>query len=337
MAIVTKAGSKTKPREVIERAKAEGVEVVDVRFIDLPGTWQHFSLPIGELEEDSFTDGLGFDGSSIRGFQSIDESDMLLMPDPDSATIDPCLSHKTLFLICDVVDPISREPYSRDARFIAKKAEEHLRRSGIADVSYWGPEAEFYLFNSMRFDQNAHSGYYYIDSEEGIWNSGKNSEPNLAFRPRHKEGYFPVPPTDKLQDLRSEIMLKLLEAGVRVEVQHHEVGTAGQAEIDMRYDTLTKMGDKTMVYKYVIKNIAAQHGYVATFMPKPLFQDNGSGMHVHQSLWKDGENLFADSSGYAGLSQLAIYYIGGLLKHAPALLALCAPTTNSYRRLVPGY
>src|SRR5437660_1718037 len=285
MAIETRSGSKTSPREVIERAKAEGVEVVDVRFIDLPGTWQHFSLPLGELEEDSFTGGLGFDGSSIRGFQSIDESDMLLIPDPDSATIDPVLSHKTLFLICDVVDPITRQPYSRDARFIAKKAEEHLRRTGIADVSYWGPEAEFYLFNSLRFDQNAHSGYYYIDSEEGIWNSGKNSEPNLAFRPRHKEGYFPVPPTDKLQDLRSEIMLKLIEAGVRVEVQHHEVGTAGQAEIDMRFDSLTKMGDKMMVYKYVIKNIAAQHGYVATFMPKPLFQDNGSGMHLRQSPW----------------------------------------------------
>src|SRR5215831_10361293 len=319
------------------RAKAEGVEVVDVRFVDLPGTWQHFSLPLGELDVDSFTDGLGFDGSSIRGFQAIDESDMLLMPDPDSATIDPVLSHKTLFLICDVVDPITREPYTRDARFIAKKAEDYLTKSGIATVSYWGPEAEFYLFNSLRFDQNAHSGYYYIDSEEGIWNSGRNSEPNMAFRPRHKEGYFPVPPTDKLQDLRSEIMLKLIEAGVQVEVQHHEVGTAGQAEIDMRFDSLTKMGDKMMVYKYVIKNVAAQHGYVATFMPKPLFMDNGSGMHVHQSLWKDGANLFADKTGYAGLSQAAVYYIGGLLKHAAALLAICAPTTNSYRRLVPGY
>jgi len=337
MAIQTKSGTKTSPKEVIERAKAEGVEVVDVRFIDLPGTWQHFSVPIGELEVDSFTDGLGFDGSSIRGFQAINESDMLLMPDPDSATIDPVLTHKTLFLICDIVDPITREPYSRDARFIAKKAEEYLKKSGIADISYWGPEAEFYIFNSLRFDQNAHSGYYHIDSEEGIWNSGKNSEPNLAFRPRHKEGYFPVPPVDKFQDLRSEIMLKLIEAGVHVEVQHHEVGTAGQAEIDMRYDTLTTMGDKMMVFKYVIKNVAAQHGYVATFMPKPLFQDNGSGMHVHQSLWKDGQNLFADKAGYAGLSEMAVHYIGGLLKHAPALLAICAPTTNSYRRLVPGY
>ena len=323
--------------DVSKMIKDNDVKLIDFKFTDLLGTWQHFTTTLTEYNEEIFTDGLGFDGSSIRGFQAIDESDMLLIPDPDSATIDPVLEHKTLFLICDVVDPISREPYSRDARFIAKKAEEHLRRSGIADVSYWGPEAEFYLFNSLRFDQNAHSGYYYIDSEEGIWNSGKNSEPNMAFRPRHKEGYFPVPPTDKLQDLRSEIMLKLIEAGVRVEVQHHEVGTAGQAEIDMRFQTLTKMADQMMVYKYIIKNVCQQRGYVATFMPKPLFQDNGSGMHVHQSLWKDGENLFADGKGYAGLSQTAVYYIGGLLKHAAALLAICAPTTNSYRRLVPGY
>src|SRR5437870_1878657 len=304
MAVETKAVSKTSPREVLERAKAEGVEVVDVRFVDLPGTWQHFSLPLGELDIDSFKDGLGFDGSSIRGFQSIDESDMLLMPDPESATIDPVLSHKTLFLICDVVDPISREPYTRDARFIAKKAEEHLRKSGIADISYWGPEAEFYLFNSLRFDQNAFSGYYHIDSEEGIWNSGKNSEANLAFRPRHKEGYFPVPPTDKLQDLRSEIMLKLVESGVRVEIQHHEVGTAGQAEIDMGYAPLKRMADNMQIYKYIIKNHCASRGFVATFMPKPLFQDNGSGMHVHQSLWKTGQPLFW-GNGYGNISDLA--------------------------------
>ena len=337
MGIATTTVSSTKPAEVLEQARRAGVQVVDVRFIDLPGTWQHFSLPIGELEESSFTEGLGFDGSSIRGFQAINESDMLLIPDPETATLDPCLRIPTLYLVCDVIDPITREPYSRDARFVAKKAEEHLRKTGIADVSYWGPEAEFYIFNSLRFDQNAFSGYYFIDSEEGIWNSGSNGTANLANRPRYKEGYFPVPPVDKLQDLRSEIMLKLIEAGVPVEVQHHEVGTAGQAEIDMRFDTLTAMGDKMMKYKYIIKNVAAQAGYVATFMPKPLFQDNGSGMHVHQSLWKDGENLFASSKGYAGLSQEAIWYIGGLLKHAPALLAFCAPTTNSYRRLVPGY
>ena len=338
MAITTEKVSSTRPAEVIERARRAGVQVVDVRFVDLPGTWQHFSIPIGELEESSFSDGLGFDGSSIRGFQTIDESDMLLLPDPETATVDPVLRVPTLYLICDIVDPITRKPYSRDARFVAKKAEEYLRKSGIADVSYWGPEAEFYIFSSLRFDQNMFSGYYFIDSDEGIWNTGSNgASPNLAYRPRAKEGYFPAPPTDKLQDLRSEMMLKLIEAGVPVEVQHHEVGTAGQAEIDMRFDSLTNMGDKTLVYKYVIKNIAAQNGYVVTFMPKPLFQDNGSGMHVHQSLWKNGENLFADKGGYAGLSQAAIHYIGGLLKHAPALLAFCAPTTNSYRRLVPGY
>src|SRR5437868_3605645 len=333
----SKSGSKTSPREVLERAKAEGVEVVDVRFIDLPGTWQHFSLPLGELDVDSFKEGLGFDGSSIRGFQSIDESDMLLMPDPDSATIDPVLSHKTLFLICDVVDPISREPYSRDARFIAKKAEEHLRRSGIADVSYWGPEAEFYLFNSLRFDQNAHSGYYYIDSEEGIWNSGSNGVANLGHRPRHKEGYFPVPPADRLQELRSQTVLKMIEAGIDVEVHHHEVGTAGQTEIDIRFGGLVETADKVLTYKYIAKNVAFANGYVATFMPKPMYGDNGSGMHTHQSLWSDGRNLFYDADGYALLSDAARHYIGGLLAHAPAVLAFAAPTTNSYRRLVPGY
>ena len=335
MAVEIKSGAT--PATVLELARQAGVQVVDVRFIDLPGTWQHFTVPLGEFEESTFSEGMGFDGSSIRGFQAINESDMLLIPDPESATIDPVLRVPTMFLICNVVDPITREPYSRDPRHIAQKAEEYLRRTGIADVAYFGPEAEFYIFNSLRFDQDSHSGYYHIDSEEGIWNSGTNGTANLAYRPRYKEGYFPVPPTDKFQDLRSEIMLKLIEAGVPVEVQHHEVGTAGQAEIDMRFDSLTRMGDKTMVYKYVIKNVCAQAGYVATFMPKPIFQDNGSGMHVHQSLWKDGVNLFADKDGYAGLSETAIHYIGGLLKHAPALLAICAPTTNSYRRLVPGY
>ena len=337
MATASKAVNSTNPADVIEQARRAGVQVVDVRFIDLPGTWQHFSLPIGELEVDSFTDGLGFDGSSIRGFQAINESDMLLLPDPDTATIDPCLRIPTLYLICDIVDPITRQPYSRDPRYIARKAEAYVQKTGIADTAYFGPEAEFYIFNSLRFDQNSHSGYYYIDSDEGIWNSGSDAGPNLANRPRYKEGYFPVPPVDKLQDLRSEIMLKLIDAGIPVEVQHHEVGTAGQAEIDIRFNTLTKMSDQMMAYKYIVKNVCAQNGYVATFMPKPIFQDNGSGMHVHQSLWKDGGNLFADPKGYAGLSQMAIWYIGGLLKHAASLLAFCAPTTNSYRRLVPGY
>ncbi|MDQ6772331.1 MAG: type I glutamate--ammonia ligase [Candidatus Dormibacteraeota bacterium] len=337
MAIEIGAKSKTTPAEVLQRARESGIKVVDVRFVDLPGTWQHFSLPLGAFDEDAFSDGLGFDGSSIRGFQAINESDMLLMPDADTATIDPILQVPTMFLVCNVVDPITREPYTRDPRHIAQKAEAYLRLTGIADVSYWGPEAEFYIFNSIRFDQNAQSGYYYIDSEEGIWNSGRDSGPNQAHRPQFKQGYFPVPPTDKLQDLRSEIMLKLIEAGIDVEVQHHEVGTAGQAEIDLRFESLTKMADQMMAYKYIVKNFCAARGYVATFMPKPLFQDNGSGMHVHQSLWKDGSNLMFDEGRYAMLSDSARWYIGGLLKHAPALLAFCAPTTNSYRRLVPGY
>jgi len=337
MAIEVQRTAKTSPAQVLEKARQAGIKVVDFRFVDLPGTWQHFSVPLSGFEEDVFTEGIGFDGSSIRGFQAINESDMLLIPDPDSATVDPVLQVPTLYLVCNVVDPITREAYTRDPRHIAQKAEAHLIKTGVADISYWGPEAEFYIFNSIRFDQNANSGYYYIDSEEGIWNSGANGAPNLGFRPRFKEGYFPVPPTDKLQDLRSEIMLKLIEAGVDVEVHHHEVGTAGQAEIDMRFSTLTRMADSMMTYKYVIKNVCQQHGYVATFMPKPLFQDNGSGMHCHQSLWKEGSNLFFDENGYALLSDEARWYIGGLLKHAPALLAFCAPTTNSYRRLVPGY
>jgi glutamine synthetase len=337
MAVEVERSPRTSPAEVLDKARAAGVKVVDIRFVDLPGTWQHFSVPLSSFEEDAFEEGLGFDGSSIRGFQAINESDMLLIPDPDSATIDPVLQIPTLYLVCNVVDPLTRESYTRDPRYIAQKAEAHLAETGIADISYWGPEAEFYIFNSLRFDQNAFSGYYFIDSEEGVWNSGANSTPNLAYRPRYKEGYFPVPPTDKLQDLRSEIMLKMIDAGIDVEVQHHEVGTAGQAEIDLRFTSLTKMADQMMAYKYIVKNVARQHGYVATFMPKPLFQDNGSGMHVHQSLWKDGTNLFFDEAGYALLSDTARWYIGGLLKHASALLAFCAPTTNSYRRLVPGY
>ncbi len=324
-------------KKVLDLIKQKNLQVVDVKFIDLPGTWQHFSIPASTLDEDMIREGLGFDGSSIRGFQAINESDMLLMPDASTAFVDPVLSVPTLSLTCDVYDPITLEPYSRDPRFIAYKAEEHLKTSGVATTSYWGPEAEFYIFNSVRFDQNAHEGYYYIDSEEGIWNSGTNSAPNLAHRPRHKEGYFPVPPTDRLQDLRSKIMLAMLAAGIEVEVHHHEVGTAGQAEIDMRFQTLTRMADQMMLYKYIVKNVCHQHGYTATFMPKPLFGDNGSGMHVHQSLWKGDQNLFFDENGYALISDTARWYIGGLIKHSPALLAFAAPTTNSYRRLVPGY
>jgi glutamine synthetase len=323
---------KTSPRQVIERAKEQGVKIVDFRFTDLPGTWQHFSVPVKELTED-----IGFDGSSIRGFQKIHESDMLLFPDPDTAIVDPCLEVPTLSIICDIKDPIHREPYSRDPRYVARKAEAYLRESGVADISYWGPEAEFYIFNSVRYDQNAHEGYYHVDSIEGIWNSGKNGLPNLGFLPRHKEGYFPVPPVDKLQDLRSRITLAMEDAGIDVEVHHHEVGTAGQTEIDMRFGPLVNMADKVLLYKYIVKNVCYQNGFTATFMPKPLFGDNGSGMHTHQSLWKDGSNLFYDKDGYALLSDMARWYIGGLLKHAPAVLAFAAPTTNSYRRLVPGY
>ncbi len=324
------------PSDVLEMCRANGIKMVDVKFVDLPGTWQHFTIPIGELNEDVFSEGLGFDGSSIRGFKQIHESDMLLMLDPTSAFVDPVLRVPTLSVIGDVYDPISGYSYERDPRQIAKRAEDYLTKSKVATTSYWGPEAEFYIFNSLRFDQTANSSYYFIDSEEGIWNSGAEGQ-NLAYRPRFKEGYFPTPPTDKFQDLRSEIVLALEAAGIRVEVQHHEVGTAGQAEIDMRFGTLVNMADNIMKYKYIVKNVCAQAGYVASFMPKPLFGDNGSGMHVHQSLWNGDTPLFADAEGYAGLSEMARHYIGGLLAHAPALLALAAPTTNSYRRLVPGY
>jgi glutamine synthetase len=338
MAIDESVAPTVSPKEVISEAKKQGVKIIDLRFTDLPGTWQHFSIPVKELTEDLFSEGIGFDGSSIRGFQKIHESDMLLFPDPTSAFLDPCLEVPTLALICDVRDPLTREQYSRDPRHIAQKAERHLRETGIADTCYIGPEAEFYMFNSVRFDQNAHEGYYFIDSEEGIWNSGQNgATPNLGYRPRHKEGYFPVPPMDKQQDLRSRIILAMADAGIDIEVHHHEVGTAGQAEIDMRFDTLTSMADKVLKYKYIVKNVCNRYGYTATFMPKPLYGDNGSGMHTHQSLWKDGTNVFYDKDGYALLSDTARWYIGGLLKHVPAILAFAAPTTNSYRRLVPGY
>jgi glutamine synthetase len=314
-----------------------GVKIVDLKFVDLPGVWQHFSIPVAELTEALFAEGIGFDGSSIRGFQPIHQSDMLLFPDPKTAFLDPACKVPTLSLICDVVDPVTGKPYTRDPRHVAKKAEAFLPTTGIATTAYFGPEVEFYIFNSVRFDQDSHQGYYEIDSIEGIWNSGRNGEPNLAYRPRYKEGYFPVPPTDKLQDLRSEIVLALEAAGVKVEVHHHEVGTAGQTEIDMRFDTLVNMADKVMKYKYIVKNVCARNGFVANFMPKPLFGDNGSGMHTHQSLWKEDQPLFYDPNGYALLSETARHYIGGLLKHAPAILAFAAPTTNSYRRLVPGY
>jgi glutamine synthetase len=325
------------PAEVLRLAQDEGIEIVDFRFCDLPGLMQHFSVPVKQLTEDGFTEGYGFDGSSIRGFQEIQESDMILVPDPNTAYIDPFRQHATLNINCFVQDPITGESYTRDPRYVAKKAEAYLATTGIADTAYFGPEAEFFIFNDVRFMQDQRSAFYSVDSIEGIWNSAADEKPNLGFKPRYKQGYFPVPPMDHFQDLRSEMTLTLQRLGIEVEVQHHEVGTAGQAEIDVRFDTLLSMADSLMLFKYVIKNVARAHGYTATFMPKPLFQDNGSGMHTHQSLWKGGDPLFYSETGYAGLSDLARWYIGGLLKHASAVLAFAAPTTNSYKRLVPGY
>jgi glutamine synthetase len=325
------------PKDVVKLVKDRDVKMIDFKFVDMPGVWQHYSIPAYRLDESLFEDGIGFDGSSIRGFAQIQESDMLVFPDPDTAFVDPMLEVPTLSLTCNVRDPLTLEPFTRDPRYIAQKAEKYLLSAGLGELSYWGPEAEFYIFNDIRFDQGPNFGYYYVDSREGIWNSGKDEKPNLGYRPRHKEGYFPVPPMDTFQDLRSTIMLTMEQVGIRAEVHHHEVATAGQAEIDMKYDTLVRMADKVMLFKYLVKNICRRAGFSASFMPKPIFQDNGSGMHVHQSIWKGGTNLFYDERGYAGLSPMARYYIGGLLKHAPALLAFAAPSTNSYRRLVPGF
>jgi glutamine synthetase len=331
------------PKDVVKMIKDSGVQIVDLKFNDLPGLWQHFSMPVSELSEmDDLTDsifvqGIGFDGSSIRGFQKIQESDMILIPDPSTAIIDPVCEIPTMSIICDIFDPITKEPYTRDPRYVAKKAEKFVVDSGIADTSYWGPEMEFFIFDDIRFDQTENSGYYFIDSVEGEWNSGRDEKPNLGYKPRYKEGYFPVPPHDSQQDLRSEIVLTLIKAGIPIEVHHHEVATAGQAEIDMKFGTLVRMADSCLMYKYIVKNLVRKHGKVATFMPKPLFGDNGSGMHTHQSLFKNGKNVFFDPKGYALISQMAKYYIGGLIKHADALMAFCAPTTNSYKRLVPGY
>ena len=325
-------------KDVLKFAKDEQVAYVNVRFTDLVGAWHHLTFPIDELSDSSFEDGFGFDGSSIRGFQEIQESDMLLVPDPAGAFIDPFLKGPALVLHCFVRDPVTHEMYTRDPRGIARKAELHLQQTGIADTSYWGPECEFYIFDSIRFDQNQHEGYYHIDSVAGAWNSGREEEGgNLGYKPRYKEGYFPLPPMDHYQDLRTEMVFNLQSVGIHVEVHHHEVGTAGQSEIDIRYGTLLETADNVMKYKYVVKNTARLAGKTVTFMPKPIFQDNGSGMHTHQSLWQGGENLFWDEMGYAQISDMARYYIGGLLAHAPALLAFAAPTTNSYRRLVPGY
>jgi glutamine synthetase len=325
------------PKEVLALCRERDVKAVDLRFMDFPGLWQHFTIPVNKLEEEVFEEGLGFDGSSIRGWQAINESDMLVVPQANTAFIDPFAEHTTLVLICNIQDPITKEDYSRDPRNVARKSVNYLKSTGIADTCYMGPELEFFVFDSLRCDQTYNEGYYHIDSIEGRWNMGREEQGgNLANKIRYKEGYFPVPPADTLQDIRTEMMLHLLEAGVDIEAQHHEVATGGQCEIDMRFQDLVKMADSVLKYKYIVKMTARKRGKVACFMPKPLFQDNGSGMHTHFSLWKGEKPLFA-GSGYAGLSDMALHAIGGILKHAPAILAFAAPTTNSYKRLVPGY
>ncbi|MFP4115221.1 MAG: type I glutamate--ammonia ligase, partial [Spirochaetales bacterium] len=324
------------PADVLKMMREENVQIVDLRFMDFPGIWQHFSVPATVIDEVVFEEGLGFDGSSIRGWQAINESDMLVKPVPETAFIDPFMTAKTIVLTCNICDPITGEDYTRDPRNIARKAEAYLQSSGIGETVYFGPEAEFFIFDDIRFDQNEHCGYYFLDSVEGRWNTGREEMPNLGYKPRYKEGYFPVPPTDSLQDIRSEMVLLLEHIGIPVEAQHHEVATGGQCEIDMRFQPLVQMADNLLKYKYIVKNVARRHNKTVTFMPKPLWNDNGSGMHVHMSIWKDGKNLFF-GDGYSGLSETAMWAIGGILKHAPAILAFTNPTTNSYKRLVPGF
>jgi glutamine synthetase len=328
------------PKEAIKLAKDKEVKIVDFKLCDIHGTWQHFAVPVNELTEDIFEEGLGFDGSSIRGWRAINASDMIVIPDAKTAFIDPFAANLTLSISCDVYDPLTRELYDRDPRGIAKNAEAYLKSTGLADTAYFGPEAEFFIFDGIRYDTTSNSSYYHIDSNEGTWNRGKEKEEdgsaNLGYKIRHKEGYFPVAPTDKLIDIRNEMILTMQALGIAIEREHHEVATAGQAEIDIRFDTLLNTSDKMCLYKYICKNVAYKHGKTVTFMPKPLFGDNGSGMHTHVSLWKEGKPLFA-GNGYAGLSDMALFFIGGILKHAPALCAICNPTNNSYKRLVPGY
>ncbi len=324
------------PKEVLALCREKDVKAVDLRFMDFPGLWQHFTIPVGKLDEDVFEDGLGFDGSSIRGWQAINESDMLVVPQPETAMIDPFMELTTLSMICNIQDPITREDYSRDPRNVARKAVNYMKSTGVGDTCNIGPEGEFFIFDDIRFDQTPNSGFYYIDSIEGQWNRGREEGPNLGSKLRYKEGYFPVPPADQMMNLRNEMMNYLIESGIDVEAQHHEVGTAGQSEIDIKFGNLVDMADKMMMYKYIIKNVARKHNKLVTFMPKPIFGDNGSGMHTHVSIWKGDQPLFA-GNGYAGLSDMGLYAIGGLLKHAPAICAFANPTTNSYKRLVPGY
>jgi len=328
------------PKEVLALCREREVCAIDLRFMDFPGTQKHFTIPVKALTERSFEEGFSFDGSSIRGWQAINESDMLVAPQSDTAYVDPFMN-QTLTMICNIQDPITREDYAKDPRNVARKAENYMKSTGLADVANFGPEAEFFVFDDVRFDQNEHESYYHVDSIEGQWNTGKSAriadgEQNAGYRIRYKDGYFPVPPADTLQDIRTEMMLTLMECGVEVEAQHHEVATGGQCEIDMKYGSLVTMSDGLLRYKYVVKNVAARHGKTATFMPKPLWNDNGSGMHLHFSLWKAETPLFA-GSGYGGLSDMAVYAMGGILKHSAALLAFCCPTTNSYKRLIPGF
>lgn len=324
------------PKEVLAFAEEQGAKMVDFKFLDFIGTWQHFSVPISEVDEGCFEDGFGFDGSSIRGWQPINASDMLIIPDPTTTMMDPFMAVPTLTLICNIVDPVTKEKYTRDPRHIAQKAEAYLKFTGVGDQAFFGPEAEFFIFDDVRFDTASQYGFYFLDSVEGIWNSGRIENPNLGYKPRHKEGYFPVPPTDSLQDLRTEMVMVMQQVGLQIEAQHHEVATAGQAEIDMKAAPLVKMGDNLKWYKYVVKNVARRNCKTVTFMPKPLFADNGSGMHIHMSIWKEGKPLFAGDK-YAGLSEMALHAAGGVLKHAAAICAFTNPTTNSYKRLVPGY
>ncbi len=324
------------PKEVVALAKEHDCKILDLRFMDFPGMWQNTSYPISELTEACFSDGFGFDGSSIRGWQAINESDMLLMPQPDTVFIDPFLENNTLVLICNIQDPITREDYTRDPRNIAKKAVAYMQNTGLGDTCYMGPEAEFFLFNDVRYDAQPNGTFYQVDSIEGIWNSGTDEMPNLGHKIRYKEGYFPCPPSDTLMDVRSEMVLHMIDAGIDVECHHHEVASGGQCEIDMRFSPLVTMADNMMKYKYIIKNTAAKYGLSACFMPKPIYADNGSGMHTHLSIWKDNQPLFA-GDGYAGMSEMAMHAIGGIIKHAKALIAFTNPSTNSYKRLVPGY
>jgi glutamine synthetase len=324
------------PQEVVKFAQDNGAQMVDFKFMDFVGIWQHFTVPMSEFDADVFEEGLGFDGSSIRGWQPIHASDMIILPDPTTAKMDPFTAIPTLSLIANIFDPITKEAYTRDPRNIAKKAEAYLKSSGIGDTAFFGPEAEFFIFDDVRYDSSSNQSFYIVDSAEGTWNTGREEFPNLGYNPRHKEGYFPVPPTDSLNDLRNEMVMEMQNVGIRVECQHHEVATGGQAEIDMRFDSLVAMADKLQWFKYIIKNVAVRNGKTVTFMPKPLYGDNGSGMHTHVSIWKDGTNLFA-GDGYGGLSKMALYFIGGIIKHAKALSGFCNPTTNSYKRLVPGF